>query len=510
MSNPTGWARGYPVAEPYPPSWHHFQSPAHLAAIAALMGVAWEVGPDTPLSICEVGCGTGYTANVLAAGSPDWQVLGLDYNPAHVAEARSLAAAARLPNLRFLEADLAELDDAWLDRLPEFDLVTVHGVWSWVSDPVRQGILKLIRRRLKPGGIALLTYNALPGAGSALGLARLARGALLSAGSTEEGVEAARGLVKRLVAAEALNLPSSTWRTAIMGDRGPVRTGYLLHEFLTEHWRPAFHADVADAMGSAGCAFVGSATIDENFPQMTLSEPQLEIWRDAPDEAARQLVIDLCVPRAFRRDVFVRGLRRIPADAAVERLVLASATHAAGELKLVTQAGEATLPSGLIDPVRAALAAGPRSIAELRTLPGCERVSPGELLALLMGSGVAVPLWRRPDGSASWEAAAAAARRLNAAVAPRLAPHGIGPTQLALATPATGGGLRASALELATATVVDRMALGSREVPPVSAVVARLLPPGAEPPREVLEDLDAQVSKMLRERLPVWRALGIV
>jgi hypothetical protein len=95
-------------------------------------------------------------------------------------------------------------------------------------------------------------------------------------------------------------------------------------------------------------------------------------------------------------------------------------------------------------------------------------------------------------------------------VAPRLAPHGIGPTQLALTSAATGGGLRASALELATAVVVDRMALGSQEAPPVSAVVARLLPPGGEPPREVLEDLGAQVSAMLRDRLPVWRALGIV
>jgi SAM-dependent methyltransferase len=510
MSNPTGWARGYPVAEPYPPAWHSFQSPAHLAAIAALMGVAWEVGPETPLSVCEVGSGTGYTANVLAAGSPDWQVLGLDYNPAHVAEARSLAAAAGLPNVRFLEADLAELDDAWLGRLPEFDLVTIHGVWSWVSDPVREGILKLIRRRLKPGGIAMISYNALPGAGAALGLARLARGALLSSGSTEEGVEAARGLVKRLIAAEALHLPSSTWRTAIVGDHGPVRSGYLLHEFLTEHWRPAFHADVADALGSAGCAFLGSATIDENFPQMTLSAAQLEIWRDAPDEAARQLVIDLCVPRAFRRDIFVRGLRRIPADPAVDRLVLASTTHAPGEAKLASQAGEAALPPHLINPVREALAAGPRSVAELRALPGCGRVAPAELLALLIGSGVALPLWRRPGTGQRWEEAVAAARRLNTAAAARLAPHGFGPTQLALATPAVGGGLGASALELATAIVVAGMPLAGQEVPPVPSVLARLLPPGAEPPPEVMAELGTKISALLTERLPVWRALGIV
>ena len=63
--------------------------------LCALMGVAWEVGPETPLSIAEVGCGTGYTGSVLAAGNPNSRVLGLDYNPAHIAEARSMASAAR-------------------------------------------------------------------------------------------------------------------------------------------------------------------------------------------------------------------------------------------------------------------------------------------------------------------------------------------------------------------------------------------------------------------------------
>ncbi len=117
MSDSNDWSHGYPVGEAYPASWHGFQSPAHLRAICALMGVVWEVGPDKPMCIAEVGCGTGYTALVLAAGNPGSQVIGLDYNPAHIAEARSMAAAAGLDNVTLFEVDLAQMDERMLDAL---------------------------------------------------------------------------------------------------------------------------------------------------------------------------------------------------------------------------------------------------------------------------------------------------------------------------------------------------------------------------------------------------------
>lgn len=515
MNQPTPWARGYPVSEPYPPSWHPFQSPAHLRVVCALMGVAWEVGPDTPMSIAEVGCGTGYTAAMLAAGNPRAQVLGLDYNAAHIAEARSLASAAGLNNLRYQEADLAELSDAELDRMPEFDLITVHGVWSWVGDPVREGLLRLLRRRLKAGGVVMISYNALPGAAGTLGLARLARSAMLAAGNSVDGLAATKHLVQRLVAAEAVHFPSSGWRRLFTDESTVARPGYVLHEFLTEHWRPSFFADVAAAMGSARCEYVGSATIDENFPQMTLSPAQRELWNEAPDEASRELIQDLCVPRAFRRDVYVRGLRRVPRDPAVDALRVASASHLPGKVSLQAQSGVAELPQPLIDAVRAALNTGPQTIAALRALPGCGNVSPSELAALLIGSRSAVPLWRQPGGDADWARDVTTAKRFNTVAAERLAVFGVGSGQLGLATPATGGGLAVSAFQLAIARLVAELPPSAADISPAedsvaAALVRQLLPPGEAPGAEVVRELEEKVQELLRDDLPVWRALDVV
>jgi SAM-dependent methyltransferase len=509
----SAWGRGYPVQLPYPPAWHPFVAPPHIAAICALMGVAWDVAPDRPMAIADIGCGTGYTAAVLAAGNPNAKVIGLDYNPAHIAEARALAAEARLPNLHFLEADLAEMAAAEIDGLPEFDLVAVHGLWSWVADPVREGLLRLLKRRVKPGGVVMLSYNALPGAGTALGLARLVRGALLAGGSPAEGLEAARALVKALGEAEAHHLLPSTWLRALTDQNTPRSEGYLLHEFLTAHWRPAFFADVAEALGAARLEHVGSATIAENFPQMSLTPPQQALWHAAPDAAARQLVMDLCVQRAFRRDVFVRGLRRVPAEAVTAGIVLATASLAPEDPDLITQAGKAALPPGLIRPIRAALAERPHAIGELLALPGCGSATPTELLCLLLGSGAALPLWRTPGSGAGWAEASDAARRLNAAAARRLAPHGKGLGHFALASPALGGGVAAEAMELAVMQLLagapDHAAQRALAAD-LPEVIRRLVPPGPLPPAPVREELTQVIGVMVAERLPVHQALGIL
>lgn len=510
MSDSNDWSHGYPVGETYPASWHGFQSPAHLRAICALMGVVWEVGPDKPMCIAEVGCGTGYTALVLAAGNPGSQVIGLDYNPAHIAEARSMAAAAGLDNVTFLEVDLAQMDERMLDALPEFDLVTAHGVWSWVADPVRQGVLQLLQRRLKAGGVAMVSYNALPGCATALGLARLVRPTMLSSLDSEDAAALAGKLVTRVVAAEPSHLPNSTFRKMFTGHVSGVRPGYLRHEFQTEHWRPSFHADVARDLSSVRCEYVGSAIIDENFPQMSLTAAQVELWNEAPDRLSRELLFDLFVRREFRRDVYVRGARRAPRDRLVDDLWLAPVVHASGEVKIRTQAGEAELPKALSDTVRQALHAAPRTVKELRGLPGVGNATPTDLLAMLVGSGLAAPVWRPAGIGPDVQAAAKVARQLNAVAAARLAPYGVGGGTMALATPALAGGVACSPLELGVATVVASLVGESSTTVATQAVVERLMPPGATPPEDVVSGLATSVQGLLEHRMPVWRSLGIV
>ena len=204
----TVWSHGYVADSPYTFSYQPAQSPGHLAMVCAMAGVVWR--PSARMSVLDIGCGRGLTTNVLAAANPGWQVLGLDYNPAHIAEAQELADAAGSRNAGFSEADLAEMTDAELDRLPELDMVTIHGVWTWVADEVRAGIVRLLARRLKPGGICYIGYNVQPAFGADAALQRLfLHLAGQARGSSRARVEAALEQVLALAATNPTQLKST-------------------------------------------------------------------------------------------------------------------------------------------------------------------------------------------------------------------------------------------------------------------------------------------------------------
>jgi SAM-dependent methyltransferase len=88
-------------------------------------------------------------------------VLGIDFNPSHVANARALAQAAALSNVEFREASFEEV--AADPALPQFDVMAMHGVFSWISVQNRRVLVALVARHLKPGGLLYVSYDCMPG-----------------------------------------------------------------------------------------------------------------------------------------------------------------------------------------------------------------------------------------------------------------------------------------------------------------------------------------------------------
>lgn len=141
----------------YPCNPQFLTHPDLLATMATLHGLS-----PAPLERCrvlEVGCNDGSNLIPMAANDPDSHYTGIDLARTAVAAARAWSTRLGLSNTEFLHADIIEWDPG--DRV--FDYILIHGVYSWVPEPVREAILKRCRASLSPNGVAYISYNALPG-----------------------------------------------------------------------------------------------------------------------------------------------------------------------------------------------------------------------------------------------------------------------------------------------------------------------------------------------------------
>jgi 2-polyprenyl-3-methyl-5-hydroxy-6-metoxy-1,4-benzoquinol methylase/methyltransferase-like protein len=131
--------------------------PSHLAAIAAIAGL--EFTPPASARVLELGCASGGNIIPHAVRYPNARFVGVDLGRTQVATGRKRIAKLGLKNIEIHCQNFMDIGD----ELGSFDYIIAHGVFSWVPAPVQEMVLKIIRDRLSPTGLAFVSYNVLPG-----------------------------------------------------------------------------------------------------------------------------------------------------------------------------------------------------------------------------------------------------------------------------------------------------------------------------------------------------------
>jgi len=143
-------------AEVYPPMSHPSADPAVIAGVARFFGVG--VSKVERARILEIGCGTGHHLLSVASCWPSAECVGLDVSRKYIARAKNLARQAGLKNVSFNEGSILEFEPEG-----EFDFIIAHGVFSWVSNEVKVGMMDFIGKRLSKDGIAVVSFNVVAG-----------------------------------------------------------------------------------------------------------------------------------------------------------------------------------------------------------------------------------------------------------------------------------------------------------------------------------------------------------
>jgi SAM-dependent methyltransferase len=293
-------------------------APAWLDHVALVAGVEPPVRQDG-FAWCDLGCGQGVTAALLAATHQTGAFHGIDAMPVHIDHGRRLAAEAAIPNVCFHAIEFAAALDL---ELPQFDYIVAHGVYTWIDLESQHALRQFIDRRLKPGGLVYLSYNAMPGWARDLPFQRLVR----ELGLTFPGDNAARfaaavGIIRALAEARVPALAASFTVRELEQRPEDYAPAYLVHEFMPAAWRPLYVTEVRAAMATIGLTPVGSATLSENLDWMVLDEEARKTLATISELDARELVRDFYLDQRFRCDVFSRSNQVLGVDERAGRLV---------------------------------------------------------------------------------------------------------------------------------------------------------------------------------------------
>lgn len=440
------WTAGYVADIGYSSQYYAELNPIRLSLALINAGYA----PPKIRNACELGFGQGVSINIHAAAEGEVKWYGNDFLPSHACFAQGLAAeagsGAELTDESFAEF-FARTD------LPDFDFVCLHGIWSWVSDENRALIVDFLRRKLRVGGIAYISYNTLPGWAAAMPMRELfvqhARYMSPRAADSGAKVEAALDHVERLFAAQ----PGYTVMNPSIPERFEKLKGmdprYLAHEYFNQNWRPMYFTEIAEALSEAKLTFACSANYADLLDDIWMSPEQQALLDGAPNDVLTQLTRDFMVNQQFRRDIWIKGGEQVAAARGMEILgrhrVVLTCDAGVVDLKTKIAGRDVTLQEAAYKPLLAILGDNlPHRIADLIAAVAPHGVQPMQVVQavfVLISLNHLAPV----QDEAGIKAAAASARRLNAAVIERAR---YSDAVTCLASPVTGGGMTADHMAL--------------------------------------------------------------
>ncbi|MDF9301116.1 class I SAM-dependent methyltransferase [Tritonibacter mobilis] len=365
------WSSGYNVDVGYTYGFYRELSPNWLDYVATVQGVS---SPKGNARFLELGCGYGLGLVLLAGMHPDYEFLGIDFNPVHIAHGRKLVAEAGLTNVRFEEADFVDLAQGWPQAWGLFDYVTAHGTYTWLGKSVREAMVQTIKHATKPGAIVYLSYNTLPGWTSTQPVQHLLR--LWQTTEETQSIKAiSQGINRFKVLADANSgmtqaLPTLNTR---IEDMEKHDRSYLVHEYLHDNWHPLWFSQLADEISAAKLAHVGSASVGDLYLQAVLPPAQKDILAQYEDPVVREVMVDVLVNQTFRKDVFVRGKTPMwPADqkdAILDTAFVLMNRPKDEEFTFKLSAGEVSGKTDVYKPLLEALDTGPKTIRDLMSAP---------------------------------------------------------------------------------------------------------------------------------------------
>ena len=313
------WSEGYFSEFSYISEYYREFAPTFIDFCLWLNGLQAPKKSYKEQMHCELGFGQGVSINIHAA-SNQGSFYGTDFTPLHASNADDLAKASG--------ADIYLYDDSFAqflqrDDLPMFDYISIHGIYSWISHENQQYLVDFVSKYLNYGGALYISYNALPGHNLEKPLRDLFAihdRFLGTPGDDMARVEKSMEFIKDFLELNPGHLQANPMLGHSFQGLEKKNKIYLAHEYLNAHSYATSFLEVADAFARAKVDFAAQAMPLESVEAIQYSDKTYDFIHALKSRMMREQLNDYIHNRKFRRDIYVKGARKLSRYEILEQL----------------------------------------------------------------------------------------------------------------------------------------------------------------------------------------------
>jgi methyltransferase-like protein/protein-L-isoaspartate O-methyltransferase len=293
------------------------EQPARMAANAFFLGLS---PPDVATArVLEIGCASGGHLIPLAFATPGARYIGIDLSPVQIADGQARVKRLGLRNIALETRSLADL--AATDGM--FDYIICHGVYSWIPEPLRDDLLRVCRERLSPHGVAMISFNVLPG----WRLFQIARDSLhLHAAMQNDPAERAAQSRQLFALLDKESYEPHSYGHFWRDEARRMAAGgdsYIAHEIFEDSNSPCTFTDFTSRARGHGLAYLSEASLAANNPaSLAPLGAESIVALSGGDDNKREQYIDIFSGRSFREALLVHtsNAKGIDRSAIAERI----------------------------------------------------------------------------------------------------------------------------------------------------------------------------------------------
>lgn len=288
---------------PYPAMTHGHTHPERMETLATILGM--KPAPVDQCRVLELGCATGANLLPMAYAYPESHFVGLDYASVQIDEGKANVSDLGMDNVELLHIDIMEMPQ----DLGQFDYIVAHGLYSWVSVPVRDQLLRVCKRHLAPQGVVYISYNTYPGAH----MISLVRGLMLyhvrDADTPLIGAAMGKELMDFLV--EALEshdtIYSANLKTylEILNEKQTetkiASESLMVHDELAEINDPVYFYEFIEHASGFDLQYLVESAFSKVMPNNLAPKVLEQLRKMSRDAIEMEQYLDILKNRAFRR-----------------------------------------------------------------------------------------------------------------------------------------------------------------------------------------------------------------